>query len=77
MKSTSGLISHYNTCKGHFYPKPPHELLRHKFHNEVDVLGENWEDESDLLGKTVTTVIANGTPEMPTEDTPQKKLFTN
>ncbi len=35
----------------------------------------NWEDEADLLGKTVTIAIANGTPETPTDDKPRKGLF--
>ncbi len=77
VKSTSGLTRHLNTCKGHLYPKPQllNEPPRHESHNEEDVLGGNWEDESDLLDKTVTTATANGIPETPTEDTSQKELF--
>ncbi len=45
--------------------------------HQKDVLGGNWEDEGDLLGKTVITTTANGTLKIPTEDTPQKGLFAN
>ncbi len=77
VKSTSGLIRHLNACKGHLYLKtqPPHEPPRHESHHKEDTLGGNWEDKGDLLGETVTTATANGTPETPTEDMPQKKLF--
>ncbi len=77
MKSISGLIRHLNTCKDYLYPKfqPPHEPPRHKSHNKKDALGENWVDEGNLFGETVTTSIANGISETPTEDTPRKRLF--
>ncbi len=75
MKSISRLTRYLNAYKGHFYPKPPHELPRYKSHNKKDVLGGNWEDEGDLLGKTVTIVTANSIPKTPTKDTPQKRLF--
>ncbi len=38
-------------------------------------MGGIWEDEDDLLGKTVIIAIANGTPKTLTEDTPRKELF--
>ena len=32
-------------------------------------MGENWEDKSDLLGKTDNIATANSIFDMPTEDT--------
>ncbi len=79
MKSISGVTRHLNACKGHLYPtsQPPHKSPQHKSHNKEDTLGRNWEDEDDLLGKTVIITTANSITGTPTEDTPRKELFTN
>lgn len=75
MKSISGLTRNFNACKSHLYLKSQHKPLQHESHNKKDVLSRNWEDENDLLGKTVTTATANDISETPTEDGPWKKLF--
>ena len=80
IRCRSGLTKYLDVCKDHFYPKPAHKPLPHepplnKSHNEENLWGENWEDRSDLFGKTVTKTTANGTFQMLTEDTPKKGLF--
>ena len=70
VKSTSRLIRFFNVCKSRFYPKLLYKLPQHKSHDKKDTLGKNWEDKSDLFGKTVTTATVNGTLETLIEDTP-------
>lgn len=70
VKSISRLTKHLNACKGHHYLKLPHKPLQHKSYNKKDILGGNWEDEDDLLGKMVTTAIVNSIFEILIEDTP-------
>ena len=74
IKSISRLTSYLNTYKSHNYRTTQQEIL-HEYHNEEDVTGKNWEDESDLLGKTNIIVTANGTPDMPTVDIFWKRLL--
>ena len=74
-EATSGLTRHFNACKNYYYPKPLHKPLQRKPQNKEDAMGGSWEDESDLLGETVTTANRNGTPITLTENTPLKRLF--
>ena len=40
-------------------------------------MGENREDNSNLLGKTDNTATLNGTLDIPTEDTSLKRILAN
>ena len=51
--------------------------ISQKHHNEENVIGKNWEDKNDLLGKTDKTATVNGNLDMLTEDTSQKGLLAN
>ena len=73
-KSTSGLIRHFNTCKGHNYPMTQLEISQ-KHQVEEGATGKNWKDEGDLLGKTNNTAMANSIANMPTKDKSWKRLL--
>ncbi len=74
-KSINKLTRYLNTCKSRFYLKLSHKPLQHKSHNKKDALGENWEDESDLLEKMITTTNTNSILETSTENILRKGLF--
>lgn len=67
IKSISRLTKLFNTYKGHFYLKLLYKF-QHKYHNKKNVLSQNWEDKSDLLGKKLIIAIANNISKMPTKN---------
>ena len=74
MKSTSGLIKHLNTYKVHNYLTIQLKISQ-EHPMEEDVIGENWEDESELLDETDNIATTNGIPDIPTKDMSWKRLL--
>lgn len=74
MKSISGLIKYLNFLNDYFYLKSLHKSQQ-KYQNKKDVLSKNWENKSDLLDTTNTTIIANIISEISIENIPWKNLF--
>ena len=49
--------------------------ISQEHHNEGNTTGENWEDEGNLLGKTINITTANNISDMLTKDTSWKRLL--
>ncbi len=77
MKYISRFTKHLNSYKSHFYLKLSYEPLQHKYHNEKNALGKNWENKGNLLGKKITITTTNSILKMSTKDIAWKKLFAN
>ncbi len=61
VKSINRLIRYVNAYTSHLYPKFSHKFPQYKYHYKKVAFGKNWEDENDLLDKTITTTTTNDT----------------